>query len=117
MFKLRSDLTKELPTEKKTFQTREALVCSTCGCAVELYPLSMKFGDGKYLDKCAILVHLATHVDVLAPLASGIGAPSSLGEWSDAQIDRGFALVTGCNKTQFQAEAHSAAESKARRVG
>jgi len=115
MFRLRSYLTKELRTEKKTFQTREALVCSMCGCAVELHPLSMKFGDGKYLDKCAVLVHLANHVDEFAPLAREIEAPSNLSDWSDAEIDRGFALVTECNKTQSQTEAHSPDEAKARR--
>jgi hypothetical protein len=117
MFRLRSDLAKKLPIEKKTFQTREALICSQCDSAVELFPLSMKFGDGKYLDKCAVLAHLATHVDMLTALARELETAPALSDWNDAQISRGFAVVTGSKEKQSQAEAHSPSEAKARRAG
>lgn len=116
MFRLRSNLTKQLPPETKTFQTREALVCRQCDSAVQLFPLSVKFGDGKYLDKCAVLAHLATHVDVLTALARELETPPALSDWNDAQISRGFAVVTGSDEKQSQAEAHPPSEAKTRRA-
>jgi hypothetical protein len=73
------------------WMTRDSFACGQCGREVEILAPQ----GAEYLDNVAVLSHAKIHKAEFDALTLQLHAPAKLNDWSESQIDAGFALATG----------------------